>query len=90
MSIEVKISPVFSRYVNNQPTAEVKGSTVGECLNHLVKQFPGLKRALFDRKGELNRVINIYINGENAYPETLTKPVKDGDKLNIVMIITGG
>lgn len=90
MSIEIKISPIFSRYTDNQQTAKVKGSTVGECLDHLVKQFPDLKRVLFDKNGRLNRYINIYVNGESAYPEELAKPVKDGDKLNIVAVIAGG
>lgn len=90
MSIEIKITPAFLRFTNNQRSAEVTGSTVGECLDHLVKQFPDLKQALFDRKGKLQRYLDIYVNGASAYPEELTKPVKDGDKLHIVMVIAGG
>ena len=69
---------------------EVSGSTVGECLNHLVKQFPGMKKQLFTNNGNLFENIIISINGESAYPEQLAKPVKDGDELNIVFIISGG
>ena len=90
MSIEANISPIFSRYTNNQQTAEVNGSTVGECLKHLVKQFPDLKRVLFGKRGRLNSYIDVYVNGESAYPEELAKPVKDGDKLHILMLIAGG
>lgn len=35
-------------------------------------------------------IINIYVNGESAYPEELAKPVKDGDELTIDLIIEGG
>jgi len=69
---------------------EVSGSTVGECLNHLVKQFPGMKDQLFTKTGILFENIIISINGESAYPEQLAKPVKDGDELNIVFMISGG
>jgi MoaD family protein len=69
---------------------EVSGSTVGECLNHLVKQFPGTKKQLFTENGDLFQNIIISVNGKSAYPEQLDKPVKDGDELNIVFIIGGG
>ena len=69
---------------------EVSGSTVGECLNNLVKQFPGMKKQLFTKTGNLYGNIIISVNGESAYPEQLSKPVKDGDELNIVFLISGG
>ena len=90
MSISVQFSPVFHPYTGNQRLAEAAGSTVGECLDQLIKQFPNLKRILFDRHGRLHRHIDVYVNEESAYPEELAKPVKDGDKLHIVMAIAGG
>ncbi|MCW4037661.1 MAG: MoaD/ThiS family protein [Candidatus Bathyarchaeota archaeon] len=69
---------------------EVRGSTVGECLNHLVKQFPDMKKQLFTKSGNLFDNIIISVNGESAYPEQLAKSVKDGDELNIVFMISGG
>ncbi len=90
MSIEIKFSPALTRYTNKQPKASVSGSTVGECLDHLVKQFPGLKPAMFQQNGKLHNYLDVYINGKSAYPEELIKPVKDGDKLHIVMVLAGG
>jgi molybdopterin converting factor small subunit len=90
MSIEVKISSIFLRHTNNQKVAKVKGSTVGECLDHLVKQFPDLKPALFDKTGHLRRYVDIYVNDESAYPEELAREVKNGDKLDLLMLIAGG
>jgi molybdopterin converting factor small subunit len=69
---------------------EVSGSTVGECLNQVVKQFPGMKKQIFTKTGNLFNNIIISVNGESAYPEQLVKPVKDGDELNIVFMISGG
>ncbi len=69
---------------------EVNGSTVGECINHLLKQFPGTKKQLFTKTGSLFENIIISVNGESAYPEQLAKPVKDGDELNIVFMVSGG
>jgi molybdopterin converting factor small subunit len=69
---------------------EVKGSTVGNCLDNLVGQFPGMKKALFDKKGKLLRVIEIYINSKSAYPNELVKQVKDGDNVHIILMLAGG
>jgi len=77
-------------FTNNMEAVEVKGITVGECLNHLFKQFPGMKKQLFSKNGNLFENIIISVNGESAYPKQLTKPVKDGDELNILLLIGGG
>jgi len=90
MSIKVNINPSLYHFTNNQHIAEVKGDTVGQCLDHLVKQFPGIEAALFDKNGKLLNFVDIYINGESAYPEELAKLVKDGDELHIVIAVAGG
>jgi molybdopterin converting factor small subunit len=90
MSIKVNINPGLYQYTNNQRIAEVNGNTVGQCLNHLVKQFPGIEKGLFDKNGKLLNYVDIYVNGESAYPEELAKPVKDGDELHIVITVAGG
>jgi adenylyltransferase/sulfurtransferase len=90
MSIKVHIGPLLSQYTDNQGIAEVNGDTVGQCLDHLVKQFPRIKKALFHDNGELLNYIEVYVNEESSYPEELTKPVKPGDELHILFMIDGG
>jgi len=90
MSIKIEIPSYLQPYTNNMEVVEVNGSTVGGCLNHLVKQFPGIEKMLFAKNGKLFGYVTIYINGEDAYPEELAKPVKDGDELDILYIIGGG
>jgi MoaD family protein len=69
---------------------KVNGSTVGECLKHLIEQYPSIKKELFTETGNLFKNIIISVNGKSAYPEQLDKPVKDGDQLTIVFIVSGG
>lgn len=90
MSIKMSLPPTFERYTNDADVVEVKGSTVGQCIDNLVVQFPEVKKALFDKEGKLHRNLDIYVNKENSYPELLVKPVKDGDELDIFMIVGGG
>ncbi len=90
MSIEIHLDSILYYSINSQEVVEVSGNTVGECLNHLVKQFPGIEQMLFAKNGELHGYVAIYVNGEDAYPEELAKPVKDGDELHILYVIGGG
>ena len=88
--IKINIPSYMRPFTNNMEVVEVSGSTVGKCLNHLVKRFPGIKGQLFSKNGDLFENVIISVNGESAYPEQLTKPVKEGDELNILLIIGGG
>ena len=90
MSVKINIPSYMKSFTNNMEVVEVNGSTVGKCLNHLVKQYPGMKKQLFSKNDNLFESIIISVNGASAYPEQLAKPVKDGDKLTITFIIGGG
>jgi len=90
MSVKINIPSYMKSLTNNMEVAEMNGNTVGECLNHLIEQFPGVGKRLFSKKDNLFENIIISVNGESAYPKQLAKPVKDGDELNIIFIIGGG
>ena len=90
MSVKINIHPFFHHLTEDQDVVEVNGNTVGECLRQLVARFPEVKNWVFEKNGNLNRLVDIYVNGESAYPDELAKMVKDGDELHIVVIIAGG
>ena len=90
MSIKIDIPSYLQPFTNNVEAVEVNGSTVGGCLNHLVKQFPDIQKMLFAENGKLLGYVGIYVNGEDTYPEELAKPVKSGDELYILYVIGGG
>lgn len=92
MSVKVNVSQYFfGSWANESVEAEVNGNTVGQCLNHLIKQFPSVKKEIFDDDGEVAATARIFVNGENAFPEELAKPVRDGDVIDIIpMAISGG
>ena len=90
MSIKIVIPPYLRSFTNNVEVVEVNGSTVGGCLDNLTKQSPDIKKVLFAKNGELLDYVNIYVQGKDAYPEELAKPVKDGDELQILYILGGG
>ena len=90
MSIEMQLPSVFSRYADDKTSVNVEGSTIGECLLDLTRQHPKLANLLLNKDSSLLHTYSVFINGESTYPDEMNKPVKDGDKLHIVLIIHGG
>lgn len=90
MSVKVHLYSGLQEFTNGQNVAEVQGSTVGECLADLVKQFPKIERELFDKNGKLVGHVLVSINMKSAYPEELTKLVSSEDELYIIRVIAGG
>jgi molybdopterin converting factor small subunit len=90
MTVSIEIPSIFARYAGNRTSFEAEGRTVGECLKDLEKRYPDLVKLILAKDGSLINSIDIFINGESAYPRALSRPVKDGDKLKVIMIIQGG
>ena len=91
MSVLVRIpTPLRSL---TKGAAEVRGSgdTVGDIIQDLERQFPGLRDRLVDEGGDLRRFINIYVNEEDIrFLEGARTSLKAGDSLSIVPAIAGG
>ena len=90
MSIKVYIKPIVYKCGGDIIVAEVDGFTVGQCLDHLVKQFPGIEQDLFVKDDKLLSYVNIFVNGQIAYPDDLARPVKDADEIYVIPMIQGG
>jgi molybdopterin converting factor small subunit len=90
VAVKVHIHPTHRQFTSGLSVVEVEGTTVGECLNHLIKQFPGMEKALFKKKDKLLNTVEIFVNHETAYPNELVKPVKDGGEIQLVILLAGG
>lgn len=89
LSIEISLHRTHRRYTDGKEIIMVEGKTVGECLRDLVRQYPALEKEIF-KTGKLNSLIEIYLNGESAYPNELIRPVKDSDKISLVYMLSSG
>lgn len=90
MSVKVNLFPWLSDICRGQEEISVPGNSIGECLEHLNDMFPGIIKRLLDSGGKVKPYISIFLNGKNTFPEELSKPVKNGDVISIVLIIDGG
>jgi molybdopterin converting factor small subunit len=90
MGVQVHIHKTHRVSTDGKDVVLAEGNCVGECLEHLVKQYPGMKDVLFDKKGKLRNIIEIYLNHESAYPDELQKTVRDGDEIHLTFMLAGG
>ena len=91
MAIRVNIHRYFlPDAAGSWVTAESSGKTIGECLKQIVIEFPQLKKEIFDPEGKLQVHVSIFLNGEDSYPEELSKKLNDGDIIDMIPIIGGG
>jgi molybdopterin converting factor small subunit len=90
MPVNVHIHTTHRQFTNGVEVVAVEGKTVGECLEHLIKQFPGMERPLFAKKGKLHNHVEVYVNHASAHPNELVKSVKEGDDIHLVVMLAGG
>ncbi len=90
MPVNIHIRTTHRQFTNGLKVVSSEGSTIGECLDQLVRQFPGMEKALFAKKDQLLKNVEIYLNRESAYPNEFVKPVKDGDEIHLVVMLAGG
>ena len=88
--VNIYIHTTHRQFTNGLEVVAVEGNTVGECLNQLIKQFPGMEIALFAKKDKLLNIVEVYVNHVSAYPNELAKPVKEGDEIHLVIMLAGG
>ncbi len=90
MAVKVHLHATHRQFTNGREVVTVEGNTIGECLSHLVNQYPQMEKALFAKKDRLLNSVEVYLNHASAYPNELLKPVKDGDEIHLVTMLAGG
>jgi molybdopterin converting factor small subunit len=90
MSVEVNLSANLALYTQKQEKIATGGTTVGECLEDVIRQFPAVKSAIFDREGKVHRYLELFVNQTAIQPAEIDMPVKDGDVIHVILIIAGG
>lgn len=71
---------------------EVEASTVGELIEKLDAQFPGVKDRLLEAEsGEIKRFINVFVNGEEIRSlQGTNTPLDEKAEVSIIPAMAGG
>jgi molybdopterin synthase sulfur carrier subunit len=87
----VKFPAVLRANVGGAREVDADGDTIGDVLSALVATYPSLKDQLVTEDGELNRFVNVYVNGQDVrYLEGTATPVAERDEVRLLPAMAGG
>ena len=87
----VYIPSVLRSNVGGAKTLELEGDSIRSVVDALVEQHPSLSGQLLTDDGELNRFVNVYVNGQDVrYLSGLDTPVATGDEVRLLPAMAGG
>jgi molybdopterin synthase sulfur carrier subunit len=87
----VFIPTVLRPSVGGVKSIELSGASVGELVTALLARHPGLGGQLLTPDGELNRFVNVYVNGQDVrYLDGLATPVGERDEVRLLPAMAGG
>ena len=87
----VKIPTVLRPQVGGNKEVELGGATVGELVTALTDRYPSLKGQLLTADGDLNRFVNVYVNGQDVrYLDGLATAVAERDEVRLLPAMAGG
>lgn len=91
MGVLVRIPTPLRGMTKGSGEVQATAETVGDLIEDLERQYPGLRERLVEESGEIRRFINIYVNEEDIrFLQGAKTALKEGDEVSIVPAIAGG
>ena len=91
MALTVRVPTPLRSLTKGAAEVQADGATIGDIVEHLERQFPGIRERLLDESGELRRFVNIYVNEDDIrFLDGKKTTLKAGDQVSIVPAIAGG
>jgi molybdopterin converting factor small subunit len=82
----VRLPSLLADQAGGQREFEVEAATVGEALRGLP-----VSDLLLDERGELRRLVNVYVDGEDARrTDGLDTPLGDAREVQVIAAVAGG
>jgi sulfur-carrier protein len=87
----VFIPSVLRATVGGVKSLEIEGESIRSLVDGLVERHPSLGGQLLTDGGDLNRFVNVYLNGQDVrYLAGLDTPVAPTDEVRLLPAMAGG
>jgi len=86
--MKVLIPSPLRSYTRDRSAVEAQGTTLGQLLNDLDRQFPGMRFRMIDEQGRIREHIRLFVDQELT-PD-LGRVLQGGEELHIICAISGG
>lgn len=91
MAVTVRLPGALRQWADGQKLVEVRSSSVGDAIQTLCTEYPGIGERVLDETGKPRRFVNVYVNGEDVrLLQGEETPLSDGDELIIAPAVAGG
>jgi molybdopterin synthase sulfur carrier subunit len=84
----VRFAALLHDYTGGRAEVEAAGATLGEVMDDLERQFPGLAFRVVDEQGRVRRHMKVFV-GQHTASDRET-PVEPGVELYVVGALSGG
>jgi molybdopterin converting factor small subunit len=86
--VNVRIPTPLRSYTDQRAVVEAEGTTVGEVLSDLDRQFPGIRFRMVDEQGRIRPHMRVFVNDEATRdPREVVAPTDD---MTIMQALSGG
>ncbi|MFL5641777.1 MAG: ubiquitin-like small modifier protein 1 [Chloroflexota bacterium] len=87
----VFIPSVLRANVGGVKSIELPGDSIRDVVGALIEKHPSLSTQLLTDDGDLNRFVNVYVNGQDVrYLAGLDTPVAPADEVRLLPAMAGG
>ncbi|WP_373231887.1 MoaD/ThiS family protein [Cohnella sp.] len=91
MEIEVSVPALLADCTGGKARFPLAAHTLQEALDRLFYDYPLLKHHVFTEPGKVRQHVLICYNKDNiAWLDTLDIPLRHGDKVFIMQLVSGG
>ncbi len=91
VKVTVRIPTALRRLTQGQGEIQIEASSIGELIEKLEEEFPGIKERLVEPNGEIRKFVNFFVNDEDIrFLNGKDTQLKDGDVVSIIPAIAGG
>jgi molybdopterin synthase sulfur carrier subunit len=88
---QIRIPMPLRKLTNNLDIVTTDAPTLGEAVDRMEAEYPGIRDRIVGDDGEIRRFVNIYVNGEDVrFLSNLATALKPADEISIVPAVAGG
>jgi len=88
---QIRIPTPLRKLTNDTEIVTADAASLGEAIDRLEGEYPGIKERICDEAGGIRRFVNIYVNGEDVrFLDNLDTKLKPNDDVSIVPAVAGG
>ncbi|MFD0673745.1 MoaD/ThiS family protein [Cohnella sp. GCM10027633] len=91
MIIEATVPGLLTDCTDGRARVKLEADTLQGAIDRLFADYPLLKRHVYTESGSVRKHVMLCYNDQNiAWLDRLDVPLRDGDKLHVMQLVSGG